>query len=63
MALIDKKQQFYNMKEKLGFFRDKMNSFIIEIDSLLTSKTLDKLDGLFQRLTALLIELYVCATL
>lgn len=55
-VLIDKKQNFYNMKEKLNFYKTKLDSFIIAIESSLLQE--DPTSHLKQ-LSVVIIETFV----
>lgn len=59
LVLIEKKQHFYNLKEKIDFYKNKLAAFLIEIDSFILNRMFDKFDSLFQRLAGSIIELYV----
>lgn len=57
---IERKQFFYNIKEKIAFFKMKFESFIIEMENVMTNNgSFEMFNGSIKRLTAVLIEFYV----
>ena len=58
-VLIDKKQNFYNMKEKLEFFKIKIDSFVIAIDNSLIQNDMSTLVIQLKRLSVVIIEAFV----
>jgi hypothetical protein len=56
---IERRQFFYNLKEKLTYFKLKFQAFLIEINIFLLNNLFDKFDSIFMKFVFNLIEFYV----
>lgn len=59
LAKVDLKQIFYNLKEKLNYFKTKFRAFCIELDTLILNNEFYRFDDLLCQIMVALVEFYV----
>ncbi len=59
LVRIEKKQLYYNLNEKLNYYRVKLIAFTIEISNLVSNDRFDQLNDLLNMINLVLIEFYV----
>lgn len=59
LTKVELKQIFFNLKEKLNYFKTKLKAFCIELDTLILENNYNQLDDLLCQIIATLVEFYV----